>query len=105
MRSAAHSAALPLSVARIAKLSIVASGETPSTLTPLRGAISTRPSKDSSSSASLIGVRLIPNSSEISSRSSRVPGGSAPVRMRSRSSRTERCRTVPPIESASVLDM
>jgi hypothetical protein len=65
---------------------------------PLRGAIETSPWKDSLSSASWTGVRLMPNSSAMRSRSRRVSGGRVPVRIRSRSSRTARCRTVPPID-------
>ena len=55
----------------------------PITVTPLRGATWTSPSKESSSSASRTGVRLVANSSVMASRSTREPAGRAPVRIRS----------------------
>lgn len=96
-RSAAQAAACPVRTPRIVKLSRTSAELMPITVMPLRGATRTRPSNDSSSNASRTGVRLVANSAVIASRSIRVPAGNAPVRMRSRSSRAARSRTVPPM--------
>src|SRR5262249_33189145 len=88
---------------RMVKLSRTSRELMPTTVIPLRGATRTSPSKDSSSKASLTGVRLVANSSVMASRSTRDPAGSAPVRMRSRNSRAARSRTVPEISIDPVM--